>query len=101
MIAHKEAFSMSLSTRNAVRAACVAVALALPLAAGSVRIYVTNSAGDRVHVIDAATNKVIQQIDNIEIPSGVAFSPDAKQVYFSCEGDHTLDIVDRESGKIL
>lgn len=81
--------------------ACAALAMALPLAAGSVRIYVTNSAGDRVHVIDAATNKVVQQIENIEIPSGVAFSPDARQVYFSCEGEHTLDIVDRESGKII
>jgi YVTN family beta-propeller protein len=75
--------------------------LAIPLTAGSVRIYVTNSAGDRVHVIDPETNKVVQEIKNIEIPSGVAFSPDAKTVYFSCEGEHTLDAVDRVSGKII
>ncbi len=74
--------------------------LALPLAASTVRIYVTNAAGDRVHVIDAATNKVVQEITNIEIPSGVSFSPDGKTVYFSCEGERTLDFVDRVSGKI-
>ena len=33
-----------------------------PAAAGPVRIYITDSAGDTVHVIDAATNKVVQVI---------------------------------------
>jgi YVTN family beta-propeller protein len=72
----------------------------LPLAASTVRIYVTNAAGDRVHVIDAATNKVVQEITGIEVPSGVDFSPDGKTVYFSCEGERTLDFVDRATGKI-
>lgn len=92
---------MKLSTSHPGRVLCLGVLLSLPLAAGSVRIYVTNSAGDRVHVIDPETNKVVQQIENIEIPSGVAFSPDAKRVYFSCEGEKTLDVVDRASGKII
>lgn len=74
---------------------------ALPLAASSVRIYVTNAAGDRVHVIDAATNKVVEEIKGIEIPSGVDFSKDGKTLYFSCEGEKTLDFVDRVSGKII
>ena len=36
--------------------------LLIPLSASAdtVRIYVTNSAGDNIHVIDPATNKVIQ-----------------------------------------
>ena len=46
---------------------------ALPLLASSVRIYQTNSAGDEVHVIDAATNKVVQTIKDIEVPHGVTF----------------------------
>ena len=39
--------------------------LALPLAAGTVRIYVTNSAGDNVHVIDPATNQVVHEFREI------------------------------------
>jgi len=74
---------------------------ALPLAASSVRIYITNAAGDRVHVIDAATNKVVEEIKGIEIPSGVDFSHDGKVLYFSCEGEKTLDFVDRVTGKII
>jgi len=41
--------------------------------AAGVQIYITNAAGDRVHVIDAATNKVVQEITGIEIPSGIDF----------------------------
>lgn len=75
--------------------------LALPLAASTVRIYVTNAAGDRVHVIDPATNKVVEEIKNIEIPSGVDFSRDGSVIYFSCEGEQALDFVQRTTGKIL
>ena len=33
-----------------------------PVSAQTVRVYVTNSAGDSIHVIDPATNKVVQEI---------------------------------------
>ncbi|MDE3195175.1 MAG: hypothetical protein KGN84_02445, partial [Acidobacteriota bacterium] len=75
--------------------------LASTLAASTVRIYVTNAAGDRVHIIDAATNKVVGHIMNIDVPSGVDFSKDGKTVYVSCEGDKTLDFVDRATSKIM
>ena len=77
--------------------------LALPLAASAdtVRIYVTNSAGDNIHVIDPATQKVVQVIQGIEASHGVGFSPDGQRVYISNEADHTLDVVDQKSGKIL
>ncbi len=74
---------------------------ALPAAATTARIYVTNSAGDNVHVIDPATNKVVQVIKGIEAAHGVGFSPDGKRVYLSNESDHTLDMVDQKSGKII
>ncbi len=45
--------------------------LALPLTAASVRIYQTNAGGDDVHVIDTAANKVVFQVNDIEIPHGV------------------------------
>jgi YVTN family beta-propeller protein len=39
---------------------------ALPASAQSSLIYVTNSAGDSIHVIDPATQKVVQEIKGIE-----------------------------------
>jgi YVTN family beta-propeller protein len=64
-------------------------------------IYVTNSAGDTVDVIDPATNKIVQVIRGIELPHGVAFSPDGSRVYISNESESMLDVVDRRSGEIL
>jgi YVTN family beta-propeller protein len=57
--------------------------LAQPVMAGTSRIYVTNSAGDTVTVVDPVTNKVVQVITGIEVPHGVNFSRDGKQVYIS------------------
>src|SRR5712691_1424711 len=75
--------------------------LASPAAAGSARIYVTNSAGDSIHVIDPATNAVVQEIKGIEAAHGIAPSPDGSRVYVSNEADSTLDVFDRESGALL
>jgi len=47
----------------------------LPASASSVRIYITNSAGDSVHVIDLP-HKVVQEIKNVVGAHGVNFSPD-------------------------
>jgi len=66
-----------------------------------VRIYVTNSAGDTIDVIDPATNKVVQVIRGIELPHGIAFAPDGSRVYVSNESESVLDVVDRKSGEIL
>jgi YVTN family beta-propeller protein len=75
--------------------------LALPVCAGTARVYVTNSAGDNVHVIDPATNKVVQVIKGVEAAHGVGFSPDGKRVYLSNEADATLDVVEQSSGRVL
>jgi YVTN family beta-propeller protein len=92
------------STKNHRVWQCLGVALALaalPAAAETARVYVTNSAGDSVHVIDPVTNKVVQEIKGIEASHGVAFSPDGKLVYVSNEAESTLDVVDQKSGKIV
>jgi YVTN family beta-propeller protein len=56
--------------------ACLGVAL-LPVPAfistafaASAFVYVTNSAGDAIDVVDTATNKVVQQIKGIEAAHG-------------------------------
>jgi YVTN family beta-propeller protein len=64
-------------------------------------IYVTNSAGDTINVIDPATNRVVQVIRGIELPHGIAFSPDGTRVYISNESESVLEVVDRKSGEIL
>jgi YVTN family beta-propeller protein len=64
-------------------------------------IYVTNSAGDTIDVIDTADNIVVQVIHGIELPHGITFSPDGARVYVSNESESVLDVVDRKSGEIL
>lgn len=92
------------SIRRSIPALLWFLLLAAPLpgaAADTVRIYVTNSAGDNIHVIDPATQKVVQVIGGIEASHGVNFSPDGRRVYVSNEADDTLDVVDQKSGKII
>ena len=74
---------------------------ALPLAASSVRILQTNSAGDYVSVIDPATNKVVGMIHGIEVNHGAASAPDGKHFYISNEGESTLDVVDTKTLKVI
>src|ERR1700709_529374 len=79
----------------------VSLLFTLPLLASSVRVYQTNSAGDEVHVIDPATNKVVQTIKDIEVPHGVTFAPDGKRAYITCEAEKTLWAVDTKTGKLI
>src|SRR3989475_4265297 len=74
--------------------------LSEPSSAATAWIFVTNSAGDTIDVIDATTNNVVQVIRGIELPHGIAFSPDGSRVYVSNESESVLDVVDRKSGKI-
>src|SRR6516164_8165857 len=69
--------------RRLLRHLWLVLALApLPAWGGAAFIYVTNSAGDSIHVIDPATNKVVQEIKGNE-------------------ADSTLDVFDRESGALV
>jgi YVTN family beta-propeller protein len=76
------------------------IILALPAASGAttVRIIQTNSAGDNIHLIDPATNRVVAEITGIEVNHGAAAAPDGSRFYISDEAEHTLDVVD---GKTL
>jgi YVTN family beta-propeller protein len=77
------------------------VLFALPLLASSVRVYQTNSAGDEVHVIDPATNKVVQTIKDIEVPHGVTFAPDGRRAYITCEAEKTVWAIDTKTAKMI
>jgi len=67
---------------------------------GKVRIIQTNSAGDNVHIIDPATNKVVGEIHDIEVGHGAAAAPNGSHIYISNEADNTLDVVDGKTLKV-
>jgi YVTN family beta-propeller protein len=71
--------------------------LALPLAASTVRIIQTNSAGDDVSIIDPASNKVVGTIHGIEVNHGAAVAPDGSRYYVSDEAERSLDVVDAKT----
>src|SRR2546425_8481973 len=70
-------------------------------AAHKVVIVQTNSAGDNVHIIDPETNKVVGQIDGIEVNHGAAIAPDGSRIYISDEALSTLDVVDAKTLKVV
>ena len=88
-------------TRSLLTLAGLALTLVpLTATAETVRVYVTNSAGDSIHVVDPATNQVVQVFKGPEAMHGVAFSPDGGRVYISNESESTLDVFDRASGRL-
>ena len=74
---------------------------AMPLAAATVRIYVTNRGGSTIDVIDPSTNTVVDKIKGIESPEVVRFSPDGSRLYIATRAQDVLDVMDRKSGKMI
>jgi YVTN family beta-propeller protein len=89
----------SIRLHLAVLAGIVLCATSLA-AQNKVRIIQTNSAGDNVHVIDPATNKVVGVITGIEASHGTAVAPDGSRIYVSDEAESTLDVVDAKTFKV-
>lgn len=83
------------------RSLCLGLLFAASLAAGTIRIYVANSDGDDVTVIDPETNKVCSVIKVSNHPHGIVPSPDKKRFYVSSEGDNLLDVVDRATSQVI
>jgi YVTN family beta-propeller protein len=79
----------------------LSILLAMPLAAGTALVYVTNRGGTTIDVIDSATNKVVHTIGNIESPEVVRFSPDGSRLYIPYRGANELLVMDRKSEKII
>ncbi|MGH9386497.1 MAG: YncE family protein, partial [Vicinamibacterales bacterium] len=82
-------------------AGLLALTLTVPLAqSGRVVIVQTNSAGDSVHLIDPATDRIVAEIPDAEVIHGVAVAPDGSRFYLSNESTDTLDIADVATLKI-
>src|SRR6476646_7404719 len=89
---------------------CLAIAVAIAFCAPApraadkdrkVRIIQTNSAGDNVHIIDPATNRVVGVIEGIEVGHGAGTAPDGTRIYVSDEAMSTLDFVDAKTLKVI
>jgi YVTN family beta-propeller protein len=94
--------TMTETLRRAMMAAAVLTLLpALVVAQTHLRIIQTNSAGDRVSIIDPATNKVVGEIKDIEANHGAVASPDGSRIYVSNEAMSTLDIADVKTMKVI
>ena len=82
-----------------VRLIRVVLGILLALSGGTalaqnLRLYVGNSRGDDVTVVDLSSMKVVGDIKLGERVHGVAVQPDGKRLFVTVESDHTLRIVD-------
>jgi YVTN family beta-propeller protein len=67
----------------------------------TVKLYVTNSTGNSIHVIDLGTLKVIGEIKTAAHPHGAAVSADGQRLFCSVESDHTLLVIDTARDRIV
>src|SRR6266436_4941184 len=73
-----------------------------PLAAqqSKLRIIQTNFAGDSIHIIDPATNKVVNEIKGFEATHGITVAPDGSRIYITSEDDFTVAVIDGKTLKV-
>src|SRR5271169_6364856 len=87
-----------MNAQRALRYVMPLAVLAIPslavAAEHEVRVIQTNAAGDNVHIIDPATNRVVGIINDIEVSHGVVIAPDGSCIYITQEPTKTLDVVD-------
>ena len=65
------------------------------------RLYVGNSRGDDISVVDLSSYKVVGDIKLGERIHGVAVQPDGKRLFVTVESDHTLRIIDTATQQTL
>jgi len=88
-------------------AAGVLLWMSLPLgslvsaAGGRAILYVTNSGGDDVTLVDVVTGKVIGSIQTGSTPHGLEASPDGSRVYVSGETDDDIVAIDTAASTVL
>jgi YVTN family beta-propeller protein len=68
---------------------------------GTVKLYVTSSTGDDIHVIDLSTLKVSGRIKTAAHPHGAAVSADGRRFFTTVESDHTLLVLDTATDKVI
>ena len=76
-------------------------AVAQPPARPKPILYVTNSGGDDITLVDVATHKAIGSIQTGPTPHGLESSPDGSRVYVSGETDDDIVAVDTATSRVL
>jgi len=79
----------------------LAVGAPARLAAQSTRLYVANSRGDDVSVVDLATMKVVDDIKVGNHVHGLAIQGDGRRLFATVETEHTLKFIDTLSDKVI
>jgi YVTN family beta-propeller protein len=71
--------------------------------AGNARmlLYVDNSLGDDITVIDLGTMKVANTLKVGQLPHGLCATADGRRLFTTIESEKTLKVIDTGSGKIL
>ena len=72
----------------------------LPAASQSLRLYVDNSRGDSISVVDLSTFKLIEDIKVGVHPHGLAVAQSGNTLFATVESDHTLKVVDLRTNKV-
>jgi YVTN family beta-propeller protein len=89
---------------NPCMLAGLALSLALPLSlhAQSWRLYVDNSNGEDVSVIDLNSLKLVDDISiGASLIHGLALTPDGNLLFVTVESDHTLRLVDTRTKQMM
>jgi YVTN family beta-propeller protein len=83
-----------------VLAAAALSAVSYSALAAQLRVIQTNFAGDTIHIIDPATNKVVGKIDGMEATHGITVAPDGSRIYITEESHNTLTVIDGKTLKV-
>src|SRR5215469_12614720 len=73
---------------------CILLCPVTSSAQGNLRLYVGNSRGDYVDVVDMNSFKVVGDIKAGDSVHGVCLEPGGRRLFYTLESDHTLRIVD-------
>src|SRR5580704_4102493 len=65
------------------------------------RLYVDDSMGDSIVILDLNALHVVGSIKVGERPHGLAMQADGRRLFTTVESDHTLKIIDTETNAIL
>ena len=79
----------------------VAVSSALAAGNGIIKLYVSNSQGDDITVIDLATYKVIGDIRVGEQVHGLCAPSDGRRLFTTIESENNLKVIDTTTDKVV
>jgi YVTN family beta-propeller protein len=65
------------------------------------KLYVDNTDGDSVSVIDLAARKVVHEIPVGRHPHGLGVSPDGRRLYVSVEDTHRVAVIDTTTDQVI